>query len=383
MWMPDEELLEQTLTILRDVLGRPSAQEPSEDEFDLQDLLEAAGTLAFMGQEQRALAELPASDPEFRSSCTATVEAIDPFAIHAAVMKGLLLAEELEGLVEEDLLTAHAEQVLDRLGELDRLTLVLEGARLIIGEQFEIPLEMEGVLLSMEDILEEEGWRFLPLGAHRHSSVTWASPEMRAKLWWHSRGLDLPADSLEHLDSAAQIIHHFSGARGRLDELVEAAAILEAATQPVPAMEPEAHAGAESNVVSLWERFENTINAILPQAQEPALAAAAAVVSGGEPREDLLVEGLGGLLDVSWSSADKTLILDYREDVPIPDDRVPWLNFPGGKQPSETCQDPGRFLLSSSGPAFQGDHDDLELHVPLMDGGVATLPFTPEQWVRD
>ena len=52
-------------------------------------------------------------------------------------------------------------------------------------------------------------------------ALRWVAPRERDRLWWYSRGVELGADALDALSTAAELVCRFPEARVELDRLVE------------------------------------------------------------------------------------------------------------------------------------------------------------------
>jgi hypothetical protein len=354
MWTPDETLLQETVETLNEMVSIAIDPALPEDERRGCALgaLECLGTLAFMGYDPLSSIQSTAETGEraaLHKIALGALDELDGGELDEAAGEILrLLADLTPRETEEELLVE--ERLVEALRARDAVELILEGARHILGDPLEIPLELEAAMLSFDEVVSEELWRMLRLGTRRAARCAWAAPSSRSRLWWWQIGADLPATALDDLGTAARVIHLFPAARDELERLIRAEARIDQMVAPPPA----------SVVISFDGWAARRSKPDKARIGNPyALAAATA-------REDVIFEHEG----FSLSLTARALRLDLAEEAELAPGAQPSIEL-DQSGPWECLIDeeiPGQFLfpLAAKGPrSLRG-----ELKVPLAKGAV-------------
>lgn len=237
-WKPDEELLaaslaemEERASDVRRALARtlPSAAElPSEKEEEavqvqMAGLLEAVGTLVFLGLGDTVRDRLGnmVGSPAATMLAVAAVRRLIEASL-TPVLSGLMTDVYHLFQAEDGEKEFLEERIVDAMTERDRVELALEGARLLCGRDLELDEDTLADLGSFDEVLRAELWRTLPLGDRRAARCAWVAPGYRKRLWWWSRGCDLPHTALQDMQTAARVIHLFPEARAELERMLQA-----------------------------------------------------------------------------------------------------------------------------------------------------------------
>lgn len=363
-WKPDEELLAASLAEIeerakdvRSVLARtslPGGELPLEEEEEaawvqMADLLEAVGTVVFLGLGDMArdrLGDLAGSP----AGCTLAVAAVRRLieAGLTSVLSGLMTdiyhlfpAEDREREFLE-------ERIVDALAVRDRLELVLEGARLLCDHCPDLDEDTQADLASFDEVLRAELWRTLPLGDRRAARCAWAAPEYRGRLWWWSRGCDLPHTALQDMQTAARVIHLFPEAREELERMLQA-------EQDLDSLCAAGEDRGRGKVISLRDHVLRKLRSTSPPATD-----ARRVLATAEPC------GFNGLAAASYeerplyqtdeltvSTDGERLIVDIESPAEPAPDSSPVLEATGYAPLEATrAQEPARFEFSLSSPHF-------------------------------
>ena len=224
MWQPDEDLVAATSerrdAFLKDLFSPQSSFDPSDDvQMDmLLDLFDTLGTRSFM-----RLDDVVPEDyrQDLENLVDVAVKTLNADDLEDAADEILLKAPELR-IAEGDALAALEEELVDLLSVRDSVELVLEGARVVLGREPHLPLELETAIVAFELQLKGEMWQLLPLGPRRAANLLWVEPSIRKRLWWWELGMDLPRTALDDLDTAARILYLFPSAHEEFNNLIEA-----------------------------------------------------------------------------------------------------------------------------------------------------------------
>lgn len=386
-WKPDEELLSASLAAIercasgvRRALshtsdafsGPPAGQSEESAETQMGALLDAVGTVAFLGLGDAACDRLGdlAGSPE---AC----------ALATGVLRHLIednLTRALGGLMNDiyHLFSAEngdkeflEERIVDALAERDRVELALEGARLLCGCAPELDEEVLAALGSFDEVLRADLWRTLPLGDRRAARCAWAAPEYRRRLWWWSRGCDLPHTALEDMQTAARVIHLFPEARKELERMLQAEQDLE----HICAAGEDRSRG---KVISLREYLLRKLRPVSPPATDgrpvpeaaegpcPPYGLAAATY---EETPLYQTEGL------TVSTDGESLIVDIDSPAEPAPDSPPVLEAKGyAPLAATTAPEPARYEFSLSSPPFSAPEAWLLVRLTTMERRIR-LPF--------
>ena len=224
MWQPDKDLVvatsERRDALIKDLFAPQRSFDPSDEVRMgmLLDLFETLGTRSFM-----RLDDVVPEDyrQDLEKLVDVAVKALNADDLEDAADEILLKAPELR-VAEGDLLAALEEELIDLLSVRDRVELVLEGARVVLGGEPHLTLELETAIAAFELQLKGEMWQLLPLGLRRAANLLWVEPSIRKRLWWWELGMDLPRTALNDLDTAARILYLFPSAEEEFKKLVEA-----------------------------------------------------------------------------------------------------------------------------------------------------------------
>ncbi len=264
---PDERLIADAKSVIADCVAESESKTVSVHEL-AEEVLEALGTLVFLGREQDALDRKSQADLSwiFAEIGPSLAEALSE-QLDDALAEISMLASELRELKEESRLETETLLV-DALAARDRVELVLEGARVALGREPGLTLDLQVSLESFEQIVSPILWQTLPLGPRRAAKAYWCTPEMRPRLWWWHRGADLPYNALEQLETAALVIQAFPEAREELEQMIQSAEILHKAARFSSDLLPEsqvaavetAASGVPENVANVEEQIRSILS---------------------------------------------------------------------------------------------------------------------------
>lgn len=341
MWNPDQDLVGEAV----DVIERSLA---SGESADTADLLEALGMLRVTHSPQAARDALGSSDISAR--VTSFFEAEDFGSLTQAASSAMDVAMQLADADEEERATL-CEQLRDAFGQRDRAQLVLEGTIQALRCPAELTIEQEANLEAFELLVRPQLFRLIPAVHFRDENVAWIAPPFRSRFWWWSEGLEIPAEGLDHLSTAAQVLARFPDARARLDELV-------AAEERLCAELLKSTGGAE--VVSLRELIEARKNKDADRMQAAAYTGPFGLMMVYDTAE------------VSWTERDEMVvdIVAERESTQPPTLKLhPRGTTVTGKRDDEEGD---RWFFEVHG--LDLDSTSLTLRVP--GAGEETIPFT-------
>ena len=371
-WIPSAKLEAELRQRAGALAGAPG--EAVEQAARGRDLLELLGR-ARLGAATAFVDELVASHGA--ALADVVVPALAALDLPALEDAGLTLAERLAELDDAGWDDPPTEAELDELERTletrDRVAFVLEGARLLAGRPPQLAPYDEAALLAFDGALRERSHGLLCLGARRSEHLARVAPEHRAELWWWSTGLDLPPDALESFALVARTLHRFPETRALLDRLVRAEGALEdALSGQRAARAPGATPGRGARVVSLAEYLRGRARRLVAP-HTPAMAESAVAVACADEEVTVLE-----LPELSLSTTDTHLIVDYAEQEPLPDGDVPtlWAEEvpPLASQPTYA----GRFELPMSAPHFA--RPSARLRVPTARGWLEVpLPFDDDR----
>ena len=394
-WHPDEELLAEALKHLRDFardlrqtlrpqplpLRPEGAVEPETSQVaTVTDLLEAAGTVVFLGEKlsARSLLSGLSKEPGLASLVSQAVRLLIEDSLEPRLGEMLRDVYDLR-LTEEESRASMEETIVDALAERDRVELVLEGARCLLGLEPELDDETRAALLSFDETLSPELWRFLPLGTRRAARCAWAAPLFRERLWWWHRGCELPHKALEDVETAARVIHLFPKAREELDRLIQAERDIEKAAASLPVRGTQTGEPGRGKLISLREHI---------------LARLRAVTQPGAPREsDLLLvaerqrlylaaagdeeKPLYSTPEIVISSDGGTLFLDIQSPAEQAPGRLPLLEAADHPPVEGSPTEIGRFEFSLSIAHFSSEEAWITVFLEAGERRIR-LPFDDE-----
>lgn len=208
-WELDEELVESVLEILN--------THPTEsDSIDLV-ILEALGTLVYAGAHSKAQDYLRHNRGRIAKEAVeeALLELDSEDLDGASLALSRLLIEITDA--EEEQRDALADRILVLLSKRDRLELCLAGARFVLDTEPPLDVELESSIDAFDELLAPELWRAVTLGERRWARVAWATPEYRKRMWWWSKGANLPANALDAMKTTAELLNTFEEAAHELE----------------------------------------------------------------------------------------------------------------------------------------------------------------------
>jgi len=115
---------------------------------------------------------------------------------------------------------SYVRELLARRTELE---VMRRGVSLLLGHTFEWSDPQGAHLRAFDDAAEEVLYHLVALNDLRAELLRDVVPSLREELWWLSRGVELPADCVEHLSSVAALVAEFPPARAVFDDRVRAA----------------------------------------------------------------------------------------------------------------------------------------------------------------
>lgn len=311
-------------------------------------MLVALGKLWRLGAANRARERLDGVGLDGARIATDGIASIDFEALEASVVEILAKAQHLD--LEQEQHEQTASTIVDLLDLRDEVELALRGAELL-GQPVPLDVEQRACLAAYEATLRPELWRLVPLNDKRRAQAERIPPKQRGDFWWWCQGSGLPADALDQLGVAAQLLARFPEARGELDRLLR---VERALHEHVPA--------GSARVISLREWIRARRGAPAGAAAEPALAA------GFAAGEVLLIDRAD--FQISWHDPDQ-LIVDLVADraagrlpaLVVVERRVELQPVPDAEERYATRLDTS--MLGAVG---------AELRVPLASGEIA-LPL--------
>ncbi len=344
VYQPDKLLLAET----RNLLDQCASKQGDIDTAEA--ALEALGTLIFSGSADEARDRAARDDLSWLADEVGAVlggtlaERLDDAMTAVAALAPKIRSAEPDstGELEERLLKALAYR--------DKVELVLAGADVVFGVLPELPMELEVSLASFEDMVEPMLWQTLLLGPRREERSTWCAPKMRKRLWWWHRGADLPHDALEHLETAARVIHAFPEAREELERLIRSEELLQ---------QMAARGAGELGALSLAEHFEGLARGRGGDENERLALAAAP-----EDEEKTLLEHEA--LTIAYCQG--TLIVDLEQDPDMEAAHPVILEVPGQELLAGTPGEVNSFTFDLADPRFQAREGRLCVY--LVSGAV-------------
>jgi hypothetical protein len=174
----------------------------------------AAGTLSYRN-EARGFSEL---DERARRTVRVDVSTLDLSELREAsrALRTLTL-----GFSRGDSkLREYVHGILARRTELEFLR---RGVSALQGHTFEWSEAQQANLRAFDDAAEEVLYVLVALNDLRASLLEGVAPNLREELWWLSRGVELPPESVELLSHVAALVAQFAPARALFDDRVRAA----------------------------------------------------------------------------------------------------------------------------------------------------------------
>jgi len=259
VWTPDQALLSLMQQSFQEAAAALSAGvvegEPGDKEIHQWVLLESIGGLLFLDQQPWLEEQIDAKTRHrwcgWLSDALSTIE---PELLDEGIASLRREAPRLSLEEDDHERAALTESLCAILAQRQQLELVLCAADWLQGDTVPLDAELEIALATFDGSLAAELWRLLPLGQRREQGCSWAAPTMREKLWWHHRGLDLPADALDALATTARVLVQFPESKRQLDDLIHTEHQLQQmlqtpalATEDIDTSDAQAPAGAKSD----------------------------------------------------------------------------------------------------------------------------------------
>jgi len=117
-------------------------------------------------------------------------------------------------------LREYLRGVLARRTELE---IMRRGVSLLLGHTFDWPEAQLALVRAFDDAAEEVLYLLVGVNDIRAELLEGVIPNLRDELWWLSRGVELPAESVDHLANVAALVAQFPPARASFDDRVRAA----------------------------------------------------------------------------------------------------------------------------------------------------------------
>lgn len=346
MWKADHALLMETKDTFLEILEALEGVHPTpEDRSTLAlEALECIGTLLYMDCLVHATDMVGEQKPTLAEYARDTLFALDGSKLDSSIAEILQVAPKLAERDGSDV-EVYVEQIVEALRARDEIELVLAGARHLLGDEYEIPIDLESSILAFDELLDEELWRLLPLGDRRTAHHAWAAPRFRTKLWWWSRGSELPATILDSLGDVARLLHLFPQTKGELDALIRAEGTLAEIIKKSP---------QSTTTLASLERFRQRRGS--DTAPSEALAAAAATT-----REQVILQDS----ELTITLLEDALVVDLSSDAELLAGQLPTLETDAHPSLPATTDDeiPGEYRFPLG--AEQLDALETRLRVPL------------------
>lgn len=385
-WKPDEELLSASLAEIercasgvRRALshtphafsGPPADQGEESAKTQMGDLLNAVGTVAFLGFGDTARDRLGdlAGSPDACDLATAALQDLIENNL-TRVLGGLMDDIYHLASVEDEDKEFLEERIVDALDERDRVELALEGARLLCGREPDLDEEALAALGAFDDVLRADLWRTLPLGDRRAARCAWAAPEYRERLWWWHRGCDLPHTALQDMQTAARVIHLFPEAREELERMLQA-------EQDFENLCAASEGRGRVKVISLREYLLRKFRPVSAPATDErhVLAAVEFCAPYGLVAAGYEEKTLYQTAELTVSTDGESLIVDIESPAEPAPDSSPVLEAPGYAPLAATkAPEPARFEFSLSSAPFSAPEAWLLVRLTNVERRIR-LPF--------
>ncbi len=174
----------------------------------------AAGALSYRA-EARGLSEL---DERARRNVRMDMLTID---LGDLVESGRALRALSHGFSRSDpRLRDYLRSVLVRRTELEFMR---RGVSALLGHTFEWSAPQQVHVRAFDDAAEEVLYALVAINDLRAELLEGVAANLRDELWWLSRGVELPAESIEHLANVAALVAQFPPARALFDDRVRSA----------------------------------------------------------------------------------------------------------------------------------------------------------------
>jgi hypothetical protein len=174
----------------------------------------AAGWLSYRG-EARGFSEL---DERARRTVRLDVLTIDLGDL--TEMSRALRALSAGFSRSDERLRAHLREVLARRTELEAMR---RGVSALLGHTFEWSDEQAARVRAYDDAAEEILYQLVAINDVRSEMLNGVAAKLRDELWWLSRGVELPPESVEQLANVATLVAQFPPARAVFDDRVRSA----------------------------------------------------------------------------------------------------------------------------------------------------------------
>lgn len=123
------------------------------------------------------------------------------------------------GFRRTDALVEHLRGLLARRTDVEK---ILRGASALLGHTFPWSDEQARHVRAFDDAAEEVLYRLVALNDVRAALLEGIAPQFRGTLFWLSRGVELPADTVDRMTDVAALVALFAPARAAFDDLVRA-----------------------------------------------------------------------------------------------------------------------------------------------------------------
>lgn len=121
------------------------------------------------------------------------------------------------GFRRTEALVGRLRGLLARRTDVERIR---RGASALLGHTFPWSEAQERAVRSFDDAAEEVLYRLVAINDVRAELLAGIAPAQHPTLFWLSRGLELPIDTLDHMADVAALVAHFAPARAAFDDLV-------------------------------------------------------------------------------------------------------------------------------------------------------------------
>ncbi|MBI2392579.1 MAG: hypothetical protein HYV09_23545 [Deltaproteobacteria bacterium] len=101
--------------------------------------------------------------------------------------------------------------------------MIRRGVGALLGHTFEWSESQAARVRAFDDAAEEVAYQLIAFNDTRARLLEGVAPKLRDDLWWLSRGVELPADTVAHLGHVAALVAEFPPARALFDDRVRAA----------------------------------------------------------------------------------------------------------------------------------------------------------------
>ncbi len=116
-------------------------------------------------------------------------------------------------------LVEHLRGLLARRTEVEKIR---RGASALLGHTFPWSAEQERHVRAFDDAAEEVLYRLVSVNDVRAALLEDIAPPFRGTLFWLSRGVELPSDTVDRMADVAALVALFAPARAAFDDLLRA-----------------------------------------------------------------------------------------------------------------------------------------------------------------